>query len=252
MELDPERIPTREKLILIGLYLSKYDSLGLRQLGFDNFTEAFNVIGYAMASRPASVKNYRDEFDPLFPNRRKGWHKRQTRAYCLRIFQDYKTLDFATFTGLLKSFFGYDENAWSQIQPKKQRGQSYFAQRLTTGLAAEQYFESVLASLSQFKGYTFENTTRLGCGFDFRLETEHKKDFLAVEVKGLTETTGTVSLTPKEHEAATNLLDRYFLFVVKNFRESPFHEIFQNPLSCELRFKKKERVTIQVSWLANV
>lgn len=252
MELDPERIPTREKLILIGLYLSKYDSLGLRQLGFDNFTEAFNVIGYAMASRPASIKNYRDEFDPLFPNRRKGWHKRQTRAYCRKVFRDYKTLDFATFTGLLKSFFGYDENAWSQILPKKQRGQSYFAQRLTTGLAAEQYFESVLASLSQFKGYTFENTTRLGCGFDFRLETEQKKDFLAVEVKGLTEIAGTVSLTPKEHEAATNLTDRYFLFVVKNFRESPFHEIFQNPLSGELRFKKKERVTIQVSWLANV
>lgn len=35
MELDLRRIPTREKLILVGLYLSKYDSLGL------------NVIGYA-------------------------------------------------------------------------------------------------------------------------------------------------------------------------------------------------------------
>jgi hypothetical protein len=63
---------TREKLILSGLYLSKYDLLGLKGLGFESFAEAFNVIGYALGSRPASIKNYRDEFDPLFSNRRKG------------------------------------------------------------------------------------------------------------------------------------------------------------------------------------
>jgi hypothetical protein len=80
-----------EKLILIGLYLSKYDSVGLKRLGLESFLEAFNVFGYAMGSKPASIKNYRDEFDPLFPNRRKGWHKRETRDYCLRVFKQYKT-----------------------------------------------------------------------------------------------------------------------------------------------------------------
>src|SRR6266576_404936 len=93
MELSPQRMATREKLILVGLYLSKYDSIGLKRLGFGSFVEAFNVIGYAMGSKPASIKNYRDEFDPLFPNRRKGWHKRKTRTYCLRVFDDYKSLD---------------------------------------------------------------------------------------------------------------------------------------------------------------
>jgi hypothetical protein len=253
MELSAQRIATREKLILVGLYLSKYDSLGLKRLGFDSFVEAFNVIGYAMGSKPASIKNYRDEFDPLFPNRRKGWHKRKTRSYCLRVFEEYKSLDLESFTGLVESFVGYDENAWSEFQGKKKRsGESYFAQRLTTGLAAEQYFESVRPSLSEFKGYAVQNTTSLGCGYDFRLETEPDKDFLAVEVKGLNGVRGTLSLTPKEHEIATALTDRFFLFVVRNFRESPFHEIFRNPLSGSLRFRKKERVTIQVSWLANV
>ena len=56
MILNPQRIPTREKLILAGLYLSKYDSLGLKRLGFESFAEAFNVIGYAMGSRPGSIK----------------------------------------------------------------------------------------------------------------------------------------------------------------------------------------------------
>jgi hypothetical protein len=48
MVLNPLRMPTREKLILTGLYLSKYDSAGVRRLGFESFVEAFNVIGYAL------------------------------------------------------------------------------------------------------------------------------------------------------------------------------------------------------------
>jgi Domain of unknown function (DUF3883) len=254
MELNVQRIDTREKLILVGLYLSKYDSLGLKRLGFDSFVEAFNVFGYAMGSRPASIKNYRDEFDPLFPNRRKGWHKRETREYCLKVFEEYRRIDLESFTSLVESFVGYDENARSEFQDKKKPrdGQSQFAQRLITGLAAERYFESVRPTLSEFKGYASENTTSLGCGYDFRLQSDKRKEFLAVEVKGLNGVTGNLSLTPKEHGIATEMRDRFYLFVVKNFRESPFHVIFQNPLSGSLKFTKKERVMIQISWLANV
>jgi hypothetical protein len=249
------KIATREKLILSGLYLSKYDLLGLKHLGFESFVEAFNVIGYALGSRPASIKNYRDEFDPLFSNRRKGWHKRPTREYCLAVFEEYNGLDFESFTGLVKSFFGYDENIWSEFAPAEQQSDnaSAFAQRLMTGLAAERYFESVQANLPEFKGYAFENTTRFGCGYDFRLRAEpDRKDFLAVEVKGLKDQTGSLSMTPKEYAVAAELRARFYLFVVRNFRESPFHEIFQDPLSGSLQFRKTERVTIQVSWLATV
>jgi hypothetical protein len=254
MLLNPQRIGTREKLILTGLYLSKYDAVGVKALGFESFVEAFNVIGYALGAKPASIKNYRDEFDPLFPNTRKGWHKRPTRDYCLKVFKEYKSLDLETFTGLVKSFVGYDENVWSEVREKTEKpdGESYFAKRLITGLAAEHYFESVQPSLTEFKGCSIENTTRLGCGYDFRLRAGTRKDFLAVEVKGLADRTGSLSLTPKEHEVATALTGHFYLFVVKNFREVPFHEIYQNPLSGKLQFTKKERVTVQVAWLASV
>lgn len=59
----PAFLSVREKLILAGLYLSKYDKQGLDKLGFEGFTEAFNVIGFALASKPTSINNYRDEFD---------------------------------------------------------------------------------------------------------------------------------------------------------------------------------------------
>jgi hypothetical protein len=195
----------REKPILAGLYLSKYDLLGLKNLGFESFVEAFNVIGYALGSKPASIKNYRDEFDPLFSNRRRGWHKRRTRDYCLAVFEKYNGLDFESFTGLLKSFLGYDENLWSEVVTADTLGgpSSSFSQRLITGLAAEQYFESIQAEVPQFKGYMRENTTRFGCGYDFRLRNEPNDErFLAVEVKGLKDRTGGLSMTPKEYDVA--------------------------------------------------
>ena len=97
-----------------------------------------------------------------------------------------------------------------------------------------------------------ENTTRLGCGYDFRLCPEVKAEFLAVEVKGLKDRAGSLSLTPKEYEVASTLTNRFFLFVVKNFRKSPFHEIYQNPLATKLKFSRKERVTVHTSWLTTV
>jgi Domain of unknown function (DUF3883) len=247
-------LTTRQKLILSGLYLSKFDSIGLNRLGFDNFVEAFNAIGYALGSRPASVKNYRDEFDPLFPNKRKGWHKRPTRDYCGEIYEKYKSLDLTEFAGLVGSFFGLDSDTPTEEgRTEEIRGESAFAQRLITGLAAERYFEAVHSSLPEFEGLLLENTTRFGCGYDFRLRQEpNEKDFIAIEVKGLKEQSGSLSMTPKEYNAASTLRERFFLFVVRNFREKPYHTIFRNPVSSGLQFTKRETAIIQVSWSTTV
>ena len=254
MQLDAQRINAKEKPILAGLYLSKYDSLGLKKLGFASFQEAFNAFGYSLDSRPASIKNYRDEFDPFFPNKRQGWHKRARREYCVEVYKKYKDLDLETFSALLKSFVGFDENALSVTEQKEEikDGASFFAKRLVTGLAAEHYFEAMQPRLLEFKDFNLENTTRLGCGYDFRLHPKNSDEFLAIEVKGLQERTGSLALTPKEYDMASSLTDRYFLFVVKNFREVPAHDIYCNPLSSSLKFTRKERVVVQISWLTSV
>lgn len=188
------------------------------------------------------------------PNARKGWHKRATRSYCLRVFDEYKELDLVAFAGLVRALTGYDGSQWSQVREGGEGSddRSPFARRLITGLAAEKYFESVCSALPEFEGCVTENTTRLGCGYDFRLRPACGGHFQAVEVKGLEGRPGSVSLTPKEYEAASALADRFFLFVVKNFREAPYHEIHRNPLAGGLRFKRQERVTVSVTWLATV
>lgn len=251
---DPTRLATRQKLILTGLFLAKFDLMGLKSLGFESFAEAFNVIGYASGAKPASIKNYRDEFDPLFPNPRMGWHRRPIRDYCRIVYEDYNDLDLDSFSGLVKSFFGFDQNAASAAETlSSEDSASVFSQRLITGAAAEQYFESVHPSIPEFAGYAAENTTRFGCGYDFRLRREaNESGFLAVEVKGLKDLTGSVSMTPKEHDVASALGERFYLFVVRNFREKPSHSIYRNPLSADLSFKRSERVLVQVSWVANI
>jgi len=251
---DLQRIGSREKLILTGLYLSKFDLVGLKKLGFENFKEAFNAIGYGLGSKPASIKNYRDEFDPLFPNQRQGWHKRERREYCLEIYKKYKDLNLEAFSAMIKSFVGYDENALSVTESpaEKKDGGALFAKRLITGLAAEHYFEAVQPKLPELMDFTVENTTRLGCGYDFRLLPRTSGEFLAVEVKGLQERTGSVALTPKEYDLASALSERFILFVVKNFRDMPFHEIYRNPLSGRLKFNRQQRTIVQVSWAATI
>ena len=98
-----------------------------------------------------------------------------------------------------------------------------------------------------------ENTTMYGCGYDFRFRREQTdNEFLAVEVKGLMESAGGLTMTRREHEAAEALRDRYYLFVVSNFRRSPTHQMFQDPLSGTLLFRKSERMILQVSWLTSV
>jgi hypothetical protein len=253
--LDSSKLSIRQKTILSGLYLSKYNIAGVKALGFDSFVEAFNVIGFALGSRPASIKNYRDEFDPLFPNVRKGWHKRALRDHLVEMLNLYNDLDFESFTGLVGSFFGNYEGDSIDLSggDTQAASASSFAQRLITGLAAERYFESKHAVLPEFKGYQIENTTRLGCGYDYRMRAETQpEDYLAIEVKGLKDKTGSLLMTPKEFEAASALKNRFFLFVVRNFRESPDHTIFQDPTSSSLKFRKVERTVIQTTWLTNI
>ena len=245
------RFTTRDKLILAGLFLSKFDEIGLETLGFSGFSEAFNTIALSLKAKPASLKNYRDEFDPFFPNKRMGWHKRSIRQYCKKFMDEYNTMSFEEFATLLKSeisVIGEVELIEEQVNPSES---NTFAKRLMTGQAAENYFETVYCSLPMFYQHEITNTTRLGCGFDYKMN-KGKEPYLAVEVKGILASSGTIQLTNKEYKAAQLLENRFFLFVVRNFVEKPYHTIYQNPLYSNLLFERRETTSIQISWSTSI
>jgi len=254
MRLDQRTIPAREKLMIVGLYLSKFDSRGLRSMGFGSFREAFNVMGHALGERPASIKNYRDEFDPHFSNPRRGWHKRPTREPCREILAEYGDLDLDAFTALVSTFAGVASmpDQPDMEQPDLVEPRSTPASRMITGMAAEEYFRCVYASIPLFVGRRLEDTTMVGCGHDFRLHSPGHDDFLAVEVKGLRGRTGSISFTTREYEMARSMRERFILFVVKNFMEAPTHEIIANPAGGALSFAKREHVVVSTTWTTSI
>ena len=242
-----------QKAMLIGMYLSKYDEQALSILGFESFVEAYNTIGLAINAKPLSIRNYRDEFDPVFPNERKGWHKRPMFQTRVDMFNKYKDLNLEAFTDLVKNII-YKNPAVNLIEEKIESEEDKsrtFAKRLITGQAAEQYFRDNYQTVPAFKGLAFEETTKFGCGFDFRVL--HNAGFYAVEVKGLEKAKGGIGLTDKEYKTAFYLKESYFIFLVKNFIEVPFHILFRNPIfSHKLDFVKNEKTITQVSWNASV
>ncbi len=241
----------RDKLIIAGLFLSKFDVAGLKELGFDGFSEAFNAIALSLKLSPASLKNYRDEFDPFFPNPRKGWHKRPIRQYCKQFMDEYASLSLEDFSKFIKaeiSNIGEIEIIEEQLDTSES---NTFAKRLITGQAAESYFERIYPTVPVFQDCDLVNTTRLGCGFDYKM-ARAESPYLAVEVKGMATATGAIQLTSKEYKVAQVLKNRFFLFVVQNFMEKPFHTIYQNPLNSNLVFDRREQVTTQISWSTSI
>ncbi len=258
MRHDLTKATRRDKQILCGYFLSRFDQDALNCLGFASFTEAFNALGYALEARPASIKNYRDEFDPLFPNSRKGWHGRPLREHIKRALETYSEYNMVEIGAMIGQLLFLDDKMADMPEVRRvlraieDGDSSAFAKRLITGKAAERYFTSNYPTMSPFENKKLTDTTQWGCGFDFKLSSPDNKDYWAVEVKGLRAKTGQIQMTELEYKMAGNLSGRYFLVVVRNFEESPFHTLHSDPVNCGLDFTLTRRNEIRHVWTASL
>ena len=202
---------------------------------------------------PSTIKNYRDELDPYFPNGRKGWHQRPLRRHCSDVLEKFGDASLDKLARLVKSFFDPnwdlddvdDDKRGSSEMPLEE---SPFAKRLVTGRAAEGFFRLNYRAQEELASGTLIDTTLLGCGFDFRINFEGPRDFYAIEVKGMFNDKGGLLLTEKEFHLANKLKDRYFLYVVRNFRESPYASVWRNPLNTEIDWELREEQITVSSW----
>jgi len=253
----------RERMMLAGLFLAKFDREGLSCLGFSSFAEAFNTIGHSLGGKPASIKNYRQEFDPLFPNHRRGWHKRPLRGHCRALFERFGHLSLPEFSRMLSQVLlapalplleGIEDLA--ALEGGASDGNAFenesVARRMITGAAAEGYFAFAFPGLPEFAGHSLTDVTLYGCGFDFRVTPPGGGPFFAVEVKGIAEAAGEIMMTDKEYRVSRHLGDRYFLCVVRNFADDPTLSLIRDPLKSELRFDRRERRPTVVAWHAKV
>lgn len=236
--------------MLAGLFLAKFGKQGLKALGFQTFTEFYGVISLALGWKGTSIKNYRDEFAPKFPGGIQGWHKREMRATRAAVFDKYGAMELPEMARLIKSAVYKTPATDILMESVDDDGGSSFAKRLITGQAAEQYFLNRYKSMPDFENLNLQDTTKWGCGFDFRLYSASVE--YGVEVKGIKEASGAIVMTEKEHRIAGKMADNYFLFVVKNMREEPQEAVYRNPLNGALNFKSTQTTVVRTQWAAQV
>lgn len=248
--------PENELALIIAFYLAKYNREAVINLGFSSFRQAFDVIGEKIGVKPNTVKNMRDQFDPLY-DARVGWYQRKLPPSRQRVVDAFDGVSEVALRSLVKDAIvsrefvsskaakelfhavtGPLEGAEILREPLLQRG--------ATGKKAENHFlERFRAGKTPFSGELFD-ARDLGAGFDFRISKQTNEYF--VEVKGLAETAGGIAFTDKEWSVAAKKQDAYYAAVVSQLDSgTPKAAYLKNP-ALELAPKRYVSAAVAVSW----
>jgi len=241
--------------LIVAYYLSKYDRIAYKSLGYDSLTKAHTEIGRTLNVNPNSVKNMRDEFDPIHNNQRVGWYQRELRPSRQKVIELFQRLSEEELRDvaleILNNPYFSNSDEGSEIvsslerKTSKREKSKVFIPRGSTGKKAEEYFINYHRDSGQPVIGHLKDTRDLGCGYDF--EIHNKKNTFYIEVKGLDSTDGGVSFTSKEWDVARKFGQRYFLVVIRNVSSEPKFQIVQNPV-CKLDANKNIYATVQVQW----
>lgn len=242
--------------LIIAYYLSKFDDLAYRNLGFERKTRAHHELGRILGINPNSVKNMRDEFDSVHDNNRSGWHQRPLRPSRVRVLNAFQELPEEELRQVVLQII--EEAARDEqdhtisgivnriVSPKSgAKREKVFIVRGPTGRKAEDYFvEYCRQECFPVRGKLVDMRD-MGCGYDFEVRSN---DIVAlVEVKGMNMAMGGISFTSKEWEKAKQAGISYYLVIVSNLFATPEIRIINNP-AATLNPKKSIIETVQIRW----
>lgn len=241
--------------LIIAYYLSKFDMLAYEKLGFTTSKATHIEVGRILGVNPNSVKNMRDEFDPLHDNPRAGWYQRPlrpSRAKVVESFQDLseEALRDVVLEILTNPKFTSSDDFSDVISPISKRnkectGKSVFIIRGPTGRKAEEHFMAYHSEHGVPQRGKLLDTRDHGCGYDFAIITED--EVFHVEVKGLDGDSGGITFTSKEWDTARLSGDNYYLVIVRNVSTKPDFQVIRNPHKI-LSPTKSVFTTVQVRW----
>ena len=113
------------KEMFAGLFLAKFDRQGLAKLGFESFNQAFRELALMIGGNTNSIKNYRDEFDPAFPNERRGWCNRKMHKTRVEMLGKYGTLNIDEMYDMLLGMFVGVETYLNSINNIFKKGKTW-------------------------------------------------------------------------------------------------------------------------------
>lgn len=239
--------------LYVAYYLSRFNNEALKNLGYATWNNAFDDIGLRLKVNRHSVKNWRDEFDPLFEHRA-GWYQRPmipSRAKVVQALEHLPELQIREIVSdIISGKIQESKDELEQLlnivttDDNKKSG-SVFILRTPTGKAAEEFFLRFFTENKKPVEGNLIDCRDLGVGYDYRIETGSDKYY--VEVKGLAEFIGGVLFTDKEWITAKTEKEKYYLCLVSNLNEQPEIIFIQNPAE-KIKPKKNIYTSIQVSW----
>lgn len=235
--------------LYVGYYLSRFDKEAYHNLGFKTQKQAHQLIGQVLNVNPNTIKNMRDEFDPIHGHR-VGWHQRSmspSRVNVVNALQNLSEHDIRDIVQDILTSSGADIDTLINInvvETKDKRNLKYIL-RGPTGRKAEEYFiDYHLKTSLPIKG-DLKDTRDLGCGYDFEIHSQNEIHF--IEVKGLAKEKGGVLFTNKEWNEARKHKEKYILILVKNINSFPSVKIIKNP-ALVLSPKKNLYASINIQW----
>lgn len=236
--------------LVVAYYLSKYDEKAYETLGLGNRTESHRIIGKILGVNKNTVKNMRDEFDPLHGNKRAGWYQRDLRPSRQKIVEQYQHLEEEELRDLvleiLENKHILDDDTSSDLIEvlDEPNPNPIFIVRGITGRKAEEIFlDFHKANALPLAGEIVDKRDH-GCGYDYEINGNTQA---FIEVKGLDGDSGGISFTSKEWDIAQKEGEKYFLVLIKNVSSTPIVEIIQNPVKT-LKPKKYIFTTVQIRW----
>lgn len=238
--------------LYVAYYLSRFSKTAYENLGFGNMYISHQKIGEILSVPANTVRNWRDEFDPLFGHRA-GWYQRPMTQSRIRVVEALKDLDEISLRAIVVDILNGNSKAKeyeikqlvqivSDKEPDFETGK--FVLRGPTGKAAEEYFINQFnEDKTPFRGKLID-CRDFGCGYDFKIEGAK---VIYVEVKGLVTDKGGILFTNKEWQIANDYRDAYFVCLVRNISDTPEIIFINNPAE-KFNPEKSIHTVIQVSW----
>jgi len=237
--------------LLVGYAMSRLDDDYLKARGFKNWKTAFAEAGELLDVQPASIKNLRDEFDPVHGNARRGWADRPMRPNRQRVMGELCDVSDAALLEMVGRILAHDrEVAQEVVAPLSNPVLRIHnvAERLRTGRLAEDFFLANSESIANVKRLQVLDHRAMARGYDF---TIRDREDVAIEVKGMKKKRGGIMFTDREWSEAKTRRADFWLVLVGNIEANPVARLIPDPTAA-LQAKCQYQTTIAASWRATV
>jgi hypothetical protein len=247
----PRKTLLETSALIVGYAMSRLDRVYLTARGLTSWKAAFADAASSLDVRPASIKNLRDEFDPVHGNSREGWKDRPMRPNRQRVMGQLCDISDDALLDMVDRILARDAETVDEfVVPlsKPVARMHNVAERLRTGRLAEQFFLDHSQAIAGLAKTSILDHRELLRGYDFGVQRHAE---VAIEVKGLKQKRGGILFTDREWAEARVRQRDYWLVIVGNMEATPVARVIRDP-AATLKAQCRCQTTVTAMWRAQV